>query len=126
MTTTNKIEVGDILAAKSTYGWEFCGYTFYKVTKTTPSMVIIVELKKETLYDDGKTGPHYYNDPYHVAPKKDSKGNWVEAEGSQWNPTTLRRKVTYTKQGLPKVKVDYDKVSYGVWDGKPLEAWNLH
>lgn len=124
--TVEKLEVGDIIAAKSTYGWEFLSYTFYKVVKTTTSMVTLTELQHETLYDDGKTGPHYYDDPYHVAPKMDKTGHWVEAEGSQWHPTTIRRKVTYTKQGLPKVKVDYDKVSYGVWEGKPLAAWNLH
>lgn len=124
--TVEKLEVGDILAAKSTYSWEFLSYTFYKVIKTTPSMVTIVELEDETIYDDGKTGPHYYDDPHTIRPKMDSTGHWVEAEGDQWHPTTLRRKVTYTKQGLPRVKVDYDKVSYGVWDGKPLRAYNLH
>lgn len=38
----------------------------------------------------------------------------------------LAAKSTYTKQGLPKVKVDFDKISYGVWEGKPSAACNLH
>ena len=128
--TTNiaveRLEVGDIIAAKSTYGWEFLSYTFYKVVKTTNSMVTLTELEHETIYDDGKTGPHYYDDPYTIRPKMDKTGHWVEVQPSQWHPTTIRRKVTYTKQGLPKVKVDFDKVSYGVWEGKPLRAYNLH
>lgn len=124
MTNTNvqneKLEVGDIIAAKSTYSWEFLHYTFYKVVGTTPTMVRLAEIETEYIYDDGKKGPHYYDDPYCVAPKMQNGLFVLSNEGS------IKRKVNYTKQGLPKVKVDFDKVSVGVWEGNPLRAYNYH
>ena len=114
-----KLEVGDIIAAKSTYSWEFLHYTFYKVLKTTESMVTLSQVETEYIYDDGRKGPHYYNDPYCVAPKK-VNGHYVLSNN------VIRRKVTYTKEGLPKVKIDFDKISRGVWEDKPLKAYNYH
>lgn len=114
-----KLEVGDIIAAKSTYSWEFLHYTFYKVIKATASMVVLDEVESETIYDDGKKGPHCYDDSYCVAPKM-VDGHFILIN----NP--IRRKVNYIKSGLPRIKVDFDKVSTGVWDGKPLKAHNYH
>lgn len=114
-----KLQVGDILAAKSTYSWEFLHYTFYKVLKVTESMVTLAKIETETIYDDGKTGGHYYDDPYCVTPKM-IDGHYV------LDNETIRRKVSYTKEGLPRVKMDFDKISRGVWEGKPLRAYNYH
>lgn len=116
------LEVGDILAAKYTYGWECLLWEFFRVVRTTPSMVEIEQLKGKTVYDDGKTGPHYYDDPRHYDLVRDAEGNPVV----DTNGIHGKRKVKYTKSGVPVVKPEDFYCSRGIWDGKPLESYNYH
>lgn len=116
------LEVGDILSAKYTYGWECLFWKFFRVTRTTPSMVEIEELKGKTVYDDGKTGPHYYDDPRHYDLVRDSFGNPIPEDRGIFG----LRKVKYLKSGDPVVKPEEFYRSIGIWDGKPLEEYNYH
>ena len=119
-----ELKVGDVLAAKYTYGDEVLLWDFWYVMKTTATMVEICKLKSKTVYDDGLEGPHYYDDPYHLQPAlvQDKDGNWCYMlEGK-----VIRRKVKYNSAGEPVVVPEEFWRSCGVWDGRPLSGYNLH
>lgn len=118
---TQKLEVGDILAAKYTYGGECLHWKFFKVLKVTDSTVTIVAIKSETLYDDGKKGPHYYDAPRYQYPLFDRDGKYAVDDEAP-----IRRKIKYSSSGLPIVKIDYWYTARGTWNGKPLESYNYH
>lgn len=119
-----ELKVGDVLAAKYTYGDEILSWKFWYVTKVTSAMVEIAELKRKTVYDDGKTGPHYYDDPYHYQPElvQNKEGQWCYLLSG----VSHRRKVTYTSYGEPVIKTEEYWKAVGLWDGRPLPGYNLH
>lgn len=119
-----ELKVGDVLAAKYTYGDEILSWKFWYVTKITSTMIEIAELKRRRVYDDGKEGPHYYDAPYHYQPEltQNSKGEWCYT----LTGARHRRKVTYTSYGEPIVKTEEYWKAIGTWDGRPLPGYNLH
>lgn len=114
--TNQKLNVNDIIASRYGYNGEIQSYTFYRVVKVFGECerVRLQQLKKHTRYDREADGNIYY-DTYHESiplniPASDK---------------TILRKVQYY-EGTPIVEVDDYSRSYGTWNGKPLEEYNLH
>jgi len=114
--TKQKLNVHDIIASVSRYNGETQLYTFYEVVKVYGDCekVRLQQLEKHTRYDREADGNIYY-DTYHESiplniPATDK---------------TILRKVQYYGD-VPVVAVDSYSRSYGIWDGKPLEEYNLH
>lgn len=63
-----KFPVGTIVKAKYTYGGEVQHWKLYKILGYTNTKVRFIEIESKDIYDDGKTGPHYYDDPRHCEP----------------------------------------------------------
>jgi len=64
----NRFPIGTIVKAKYTYGSEVQYWKLYKIIGYTNTRVKFIEVETKTVYDDGKTGPHYYSDPRHCEP----------------------------------------------------------
>ena len=109
-----KLNVGDILASKYVYGCETQLYTYYKVVKVLGdgNKVRLQKLRKHIVYEG--LPPYYYDTPRTSFPLN------MEAEDK-----TILRSVKYD-DGWPVVKTEEYSRSYGVWDGEPLEEYNLH
>ena len=115
-----KLPVGTIMAARYTYGGETQLWKFYKILGYTPTKVRLIEIEGKTVYDDGKTGPHYYDDPRHCIP--------VEYFG-RYNEigVPFLRKYRFSKyDGEMCVTPEEFYYASGAWDGKPLEEYNYH
>lgn len=109
-----KLKEKDIIASRYVYGDEVLLYKFFEVVKATDSSVVLRELEKEVTYDDGLEEPHYYDAPKHCFP---IFGSYVG--------DAFRRKVKYVGD-TPIIKTDEFWTSRGVWNGRPLEEYNLH
>ena len=114
--TKQKLNVNDIIASVSRYNGEIQLYTFYEVVKVYGDCekVRLQQLEKHTRYDREEDGNIYY-DTYHESiplniPATDK---------------TILRKVQYYG-GEPVIKTSEYSRAYGVWNGKPLEEYNLH
>lgn len=112
-------EVGRILAAKYFYGDEILTWKFYIVRGYTAKRVKIQELKTITTYDDGLKGPHYYDAPKHIQP--------VIVDGYVTTCGDIKN-ISYKllSDGTFCVHPEPYYTSYGVWNGEPLEKYNLH
>lgn len=122
-----ELKVGDVLASEYVYGGECLIWDFFLVTKTTPKTVTLNRIVKETRYDDGRKGPHYYDDPKHCFPKtREVNGRKEYCLESGYEDSVIRRKVSYNREGTPVVKTDEFYISRGTWSGEPLEEYNLH
>jgi hypothetical protein len=111
-----KLNVNDIIASRYGYNGEIQSYTFYRVVKVFGDCerVRLQRLKKYTRYEREADGNIYY-DTYHESVPLN-----IPADEK-----TILRKVEYYN-GVPIVVVsDYDR-SYGTWNGKPLEEYNVH
>lgn len=116
-----KLPIGTIVYARYTYNGETCFHHFYRIEGYTEKGVRITRLQTETVYDDGKVGPHYYDDPYHERPKK--------IDGKYVIDTDIYkslRKIYTNSRGEMRFKPEEFFSYQGVWDGKPLEAYNYH
>ena len=109
-----KLNVNDIIASRFGYNGEIQSYTFYKVVKVLGACekVRLQELKKQTRYDG--CGPIYYN-TYHES---------VPLDIPATDKTILRQVKYYDGESVIKTS-DYSR-AYGVWNGEPLEEYNLH
>jgi len=115
------LPIGTIVYAKYTYGGETCLYHFYRIEGYTGKSVRITKLIEERVYDDGKTGPHYYDDPFHVKPKV--------VNGRYVLDTIIYkslRKIYTNSKGKMWFKPEEFFSYQGPWDGQPLEAYNYH
>ena len=111
-----KLNVNDIIASRFVYNGEIQSYTFYKVVKVLGACekVRLQELKKQTKYNRGADGNIYYN-TYHES---------VPLDIPATDKTILRQVKYYDGESVIKTS-DYSR-AYGVWDGAPLEEYNLH
>ena len=116
-----RLPIGTIVYARYTYGGETCLYHFYRIEGYTEKSVRITRLETETVYDDGKKGPHYYNDPYHVRPKMIDGKYAIDSRLYK----SLRKLYTNSR-GEMKFKPEEFLSYQGPWDGQPLEAYNYH
>lgn len=114
------LPVGTILAAKYTYGSETQLWKFYKILGYTATRVRLVEIQSKTTYDDGKSGPHYYDAPRHCAPVM-RFGKYDEI-GIPF--LKKYRFSTYTGEMCVSPEELYH--AHGAWSGKPLEEYNYH
>ena len=116
-----RLPVGTVVYARTSYNGEFLHYHFYKIEGYTRNGVRITRIETETVYDDGKKGPHYYDDPYHVQPKT-IEGKYV-LDTDMWQ---VLRKIRWSSNGEMRFRPEECFSYQGVWDGQPLEAYNLH
>ena len=63
-----RFPIGAIVKAKYTYGGEVQYWKLYKILGYTNTRVKFVEIETKSVYDDGKSGPHYYDAPRHREP----------------------------------------------------------
>lgn len=114
--TNQKLNVNDIIASVSRYNGETQLYTFYKVVKVLGdgAKVRLQQLKKHTRYDREADGNIYY-DTYHESVPLDIPAT----------DKTILRQVKYL-DGEPVIKTSKYSRAYGVWNGEPLEEYNLH
>lgn len=114
--TKGQLPVNSIIAARFTYGDEIEHYHFYQIVSYSAKRVRIAKLRDIVTYDDGRVGPHYYNDPKHIRPIEPYE--WCEA------PKSVSYKIT--SDGYMKIKPEEYYTSYGDWSGEPLEIYNYH
>ena len=119
-TPANSLPIGTVTVAKYTYGSEILHYKFFTIVGYTAKKVRIQELDTITTYDDGKEGPHYYDDPKHIQPALDTQGRAYPVGESKLVNYKISEKGTMTFK--PEEFYRYN----GVWEGKPLEVFNLH
>ena len=114
--TNQKLNVNDIIASVSRYNGETQLYTFYKVVKVLGNgeKVRLQQLKKRTRYDREADGNIYYN-TYHESVPLDIPAT----------DKTILRQVKYY-DGEPVISISNWNRAYGVWNGEPLEEYNLH
>ena len=114
--TKQKLNVNDIIASRYGYNGEIQSYTFYRVVKVFGNCerVRIQQLNKHTTYRREADGNIYY-DTYHES---------IPLNIPATDKTLLRKVEFY--EGTPIVAVDNYSRSYGTWNGKPLEEYNLH
>ena len=119
-TPVNALPVGTVVVAKYTYGLEILHYKFFAIVGYTAKKVRIQELDALTTYDDGREGPHYYDDPKHIQPVVDTQGRAYPIGGSK----LVNYKIS--EEGKMSFKPEEFYRFNGVWNGKPLEVYNLH
>lgn len=112
-------EVGSILAARYTYGDEVLNWKFYIVQGYTAKRIKIQRIDTITTYDDGLEGSHYYVDPKHIQPII-IDGQVVLID----KPKAMNYKIL--SDGTFCMHPEAYYTSYGVWNGQPLEKYNLH
>lgn len=116
-----RLPIGTIVYARYTYGGETCLYHFYRIDGYTKKGVRITKLEDERVYDDGKTGPHYYDDPFHVRPKMIDDKYVLDPEIYK-----SLRKIYVNSRDEMRFKTEEFFSYQGVWNGQPLEAYNYH
>ena len=111
--------IGNVLAARYTYGDEILNWRFYIICGYTAKRVKIQRIEDVTTYDDGLEGPHYYDAPKHIQPViVDGKAIPID------EPKNISYKIL--SDGTFCVHPEPFYTSYGVWTGEPLEKYNLH
>ena len=113
------LPVGTIVAARYTYGDEIQLWKFYKILGYTNTRVRFQEIEHKTVYDDGKTGPHYYSDPRHCIPVQ------VDGEYKMIGPIRTKSYKILTSGTMCFHPEEFYAV-YGAWNGEPLEEYNYH
>lgn len=107
-------KIDDTIVSEYYYGAEIQMYKYYKILDIKGEFATLQELEKIIKYDDGKEGPHYYSDPKHSYPTDKLVGK------------SFKRKIKNMNTNHPTIKTEEYFVSYGPWDGCPMEEFNFH